>query len=59
MRDSLEHYWQEKGYVLQSATSRYVVAWKPKDAPKSNGEHAVLLAALTLSKQLPAPSEEA
>lgn len=52
MRDSLEHYWQERGYVLQSATSRYVVAWKPKDAPKSDAEHAVLLADLTLIKQL-------
>ncbi|MBR1485405.1 MAG: ATP-binding domain-containing protein, partial [Prevotella sp.] len=43
--------WQEKGYHPSKASVRFVVAWKPKDAPKEEPETAVLLIdlALTLS----------
>jgi len=41
--------WQEKGYKVKSASVRFVVAWKPKDAPKNESETAVLLADLVLS----------
>lgn len=40
--------WEAKGYKVVSATVRFVVAWKPKDAPKNEKETAVLLADLTL-----------
>lgn len=39
-----------KGYLVSSATIRFVVAWKPKDAPKDEKEHAVLLLDLELKK---------
>lgn len=35
--------WKEKGYSVRSASVRFVVAWKPKDAPKEEPETAVLL----------------
>lgn len=38
-----------KGYNVKSASVRFVVAWKPKDAPKEESETAVLLADLFLS----------
>ena len=41
--------WREKGYTPSSATVRFVVAWKPKDAPKEEQETAVLLIDITLS----------
>ena len=41
--------WQDKGYKVKSASVRFVVAWKPKDAPKDGPEIAVLLADLLLS----------
>lgn len=41
--------WQEKGYIVKSAFVRFVVAWKPKDAPKEESETAVLLVDLHLS----------
>lgn len=41
--------WEEKGYKVKSASVRFVVAWKPKDAPKEEPETAVLLADLVLS----------
>ncbi|MBO5698614.1 MAG: RecQ family ATP-dependent DNA helicase [Bacteroidaceae bacterium] len=44
-------YWYGKGYVVTSAIIRFVVAWRPKDAPKEEKEHAVLLADLTLNRQ--------
>lgn len=43
--------WIEKGYRVKSASVRFIVAWKPKDAPKSEPETAVLLADLTLARQ--------
>lgn len=42
--------WALKGYLVSSATIRFVVAWKPKDAPKGEKEHAVLLLDLELKK---------
>ncbi|MCQ2196843.1 MAG: RecQ family ATP-dependent DNA helicase [Bacteroidaceae bacterium] len=43
--------WAEKGYQVASANVRFIVAWRPKDAPKEDKEHAVLLADLILKKQ--------
>ena len=42
--------WKERGYEVKSASVRFVVAWKPKDAPKDEPETAVLLADLVLSR---------
>ena len=42
--------WALKGYLVSSATIRFVVAWKPKDAPKDEKKHAVLLLDLELKK---------
>ena len=39
--------WAEKGYEVITASIRFIVAWRPKDAPKEE-EHAVLLADLRL-----------
>ncbi len=43
--------WRAKGYRVKSATVGFVVAWKPKDAPKEGQETAVLLPELTLSRE--------
>ena len=40
--------WAEKGYKPVSAVIRFVVAWRPKGAPKEEKEHAVLLVDLML-----------
>lgn len=40
--------WVEKGYCVSSASIRFIVAWKPKDAPAEEEETAVILADLTL-----------
>ena len=42
--------WKEKGYEVKSASVRFVVAWKPKEAQKDEPETAVLLADLLLSR---------
>lgn len=42
--------WAEKGYSVKSASVRFIVAWRPKDAPRKEKEHAVLLADLTLKR---------
>ena len=42
--------WCEKGYKVHSASVRFVVAWKPKHAPKDESENAVLLINLTLTR---------
>lgn len=42
--------WGEKGYCVSTATIRFIVAWRPKDAPKEEKEHAVLLVDLELKK---------
>lgn len=43
--------WEEKGYMVSSSTIRFIVAWRPKDAPKEEKEHAVLLLDLCLTKK--------
>lgn len=43
--------WTEKGYDVQSATIRFIVAWKPKDAPKNETAHAVMLIDICLKKR--------
>ena len=42
--------WNERGYVISSASVRFVVAWRPKDAPADEPETAVLLPELTLER---------
>lgn len=42
--------WQARGYQVQSAKVRFIVAWKPKDAPKEEKETAVVLADLELKR---------
>ena len=41
--------WEEKGYKVKSASVRFVVSWKAKDASKDESETAVLLADVFLS----------
>lgn len=41
--------WQEKGYKVRSASVRFIVAWKPKEAPKEEPASAVLLADMVLA----------
>ena len=43
--------WYEKGYKAHSSSVRFVVAWKPKDAPKEEPETAVLLIDLKLFRE--------
>jgi len=42
--------WAERGYGVKSASVRFIVAWKPKDAPKEEPETAVLLPDIVLSR---------
>ncbi len=42
--------WEQKDYRVTSATVRFIVAWKPKDAPKEEEESAVLLADLVMKR---------
>ncbi len=42
--------WYERGYHIQSASVRFVVAWKPKDSHKNTPESAILLPDLILSR---------
>lgn len=42
--------WSEKGYSVASASIRFIVAWRPKDAPQEEKESAVLLVDLSLKK---------
>lgn len=44
--------WTEKGYSVISAPIRFVVAWRPKDAPQEEKEYAVLLVDLILKKEI-------
>ena len=43
--------WYEKGYKVHSSSVRFVVAWKPKEAPKEEPETAVLLIDLKLFRE--------
>ena len=47
MQDALKE-WEDRGYKVKSASVRFIVAWKPKDAPKEEPETAVLLPDLVL-----------
>lgn len=47
MAETLAH-WAEKGYEVQGAKVRFVVAWRPKDAPKDEKDTAIVLADLRL-----------
>lgn len=42
--------WEARGYRVASAEVRFVVAWKPKEAPKGASESAVMLADMVLKK---------
>ena len=42
--------WNEKNYFVSDVSIRFIVAWRPKDAPKEEKEHAVLLVDLALNK---------
>lgn len=42
--------WNSKGYKVKDAAVRFIVAWKPKDAPKEEKETAVLLADIVLDR---------
>ena len=42
--------WEEKDYSISDVSIRFIVAWRPKDAPKEEEESDVLLLDLTLSK---------
>lgn len=44
--------WKEKGYDVYEAKVRFIVAWKPQDAPKEEKEIAVILPDLYLKKEL-------
>ncbi|MDE6338750.1 MAG: ATP-binding domain-containing protein, partial [Muribaculaceae bacterium] len=43
--------WAEKCYNVVAASIRFIVAWRPKDAPPEEEEYAVLLVDLTLKKK--------
>ncbi len=43
--------WSEKGYFVSEASIRFIVAWRPKEAPKEEKEHAVLLVDLVLKRE--------
>lgn len=43
--------WAAKGYHATTASVRFIVAWKPKDAAKHAQSTAVLLAEITLCRQ--------
>lgn len=49
MQDKL-HKWEAKGYKATSASVRFIVAWKPKGAPKEEKETAVLLIDLMMKR---------
>ena len=43
--------WEAKGYRVVSARVRFIVAWKPKEAPREKKESAIVLADLTMRMQ--------
>ena len=44
------HQWEDKGYHVYKAIIRFIVAWRPKDAPKGEKEHAIILTDLTMRR---------
>lgn len=49
MKETLSD-WENRGYKVTSASVRFIVAWKPKDAEKKEPETAVILADLKLGR---------
>lgn len=43
--------WELKGYKVTAAHVRFIVAWKPKDAPRDEKESAIVLADLVMKRQ--------
>lgn len=43
--------WAAKGYKVTDAKVRFIVAWKPKDAPKDEKEYAIPLIDLTMKRK--------
>ncbi len=43
--------WEAKGYRVVSVQVRFIVAWKPKEAPREEKESAIVLADLTMRRQ--------
>ena len=43
--------WERKDYRVTSASVRFIVAWKPKEAPKEEEQYAVLLADMVLRRK--------
>ena len=43
--------WYNKGYALYSSKISFILAWRPKDAPKDEPEYAVVLIDLSLTKR--------
>lgn len=43
--------WEAKGYRVTNARVRFIVAWKPKDAPKDEKESAIPLIDLTMTRK--------
>lgn len=44
--------WAERKYSVSGVVIRFIVAWRPKDAPKEEPEHAILLVDLHLNKNI-------
>ena len=42
--------WEAKGYRVTSALVRFIVAWKPKEAPKEEKESAIVLTDLVMRR---------
>ena len=42
--------WERQGYRVSAAKVRFIVAWRPKEAPKSEKETAVLLADIMMKR---------
>ena len=49
--------WEAKGYRVNSAQVRFVVAWRPKEAPKEEKESAIVLTDLVMKRQTEKPSQ--
>ena len=49
--------WIQKGYQVESASVRFIVAWKSKDEPKGADETAVLLPDIVLKKEAVSENE--
>ncbi len=51
MQETIEE-WKSRGYEISSASVRFIVSWKPKDAAKEDPEIAVLLPDLYLRRTI-------